>query len=80
MITKQYFVYILVNSRNTVLYIGMTSDLNGRVWQHKEKIIKGFTSKYDIDKLVYYEIFEDVYEAISREKQLKNLLRIKKIN
>jgi len=75
---KQYFAYILSNKNNTVLYTGVTNNLLVRVWQHKNKVYKGFTSKYNINKLVYYEIFEDAYEAISREKQIKNLLRIKK--
>jgi putative endonuclease len=78
--TKQYFVYILTNSRNTVLYIGITNNLAGRIWQHKNDIAEGFTKRYKIHKLVYYEIFEDIYEAISREKQLKGGSRQKKIN
>jgi putative endonuclease len=78
--TEQYFVYILTNKNNTVLYVGITSDLLGRVFQHKEQAIKGFTSRYNVDKLVYYEIYEDVYEAISREKQLKAGSRQKKID
>ena len=76
---KQYFVYILTNKNNKVLYTGVTSDLVGRIYEHKEKLIKGFTKRYNVDKLVYYEIFEDAYEAISKEKSIKNLLRIKKI-
>ncbi|PLX25185.1 excinuclease ABC subunit C [Candidatus Parcubacteria bacterium] len=75
---KQYFVYILTNKNNTVLYTGATNDLLARIWQHKNKVCPGFTSKYNTNKLVYYEIFEDAYEAISREKQIKNLLRSKK--
>ncbi len=78
MYDKQYFVYILTNKNNTVLYVGITSNLLGRIFQHKEQVTKGFTSRYNVDKLVYYEIYEDVYEAISREKQLKNLVRRKK--
>jgi len=77
---KTYFVYILTNQNNTVLYTGVTSDLIGRIWQHKEKLTKGFTNKYNVDKLVYYEIYEDAYEAISREKQIKAGSRQKKIN
>ena len=77
---KQYFVYILANRKNGSLYVGVADDLIGRVWQHKNKVDPAsFTAKYNIDKLVYYEIFEDIYEAISREKQIKNLLRCKKI-
>ena len=72
MYDKQYFVYILTNKNNKVLYIGITSNLLGRIFQHKEQAITGFTSRYNVDKLVYYEIYEDAYEAISREKQLKN--------
>lgn len=54
------------------MYVGITSNLLGRIFQHKEQVAKGFTRRYNVDKLVYYEIYEDVYEAISREKQLKN--------
>ncbi len=75
MYDKQYFVYILTNENNKVLYIGVTSDLVGRIFQHKEQVIKCFTSRYNVDKLVYYEVYEDIYEAISREKQLKNWRR-----
>jgi len=76
---KQYFVYILSTYKNGTLYTGVTSDLLGRTWQHKNNLSPSFTSRYGIHKLVYYEIFEDMYEAISREKQIKNLLRKKKI-
>lgn len=72
MYDKQYFVYILTNKNHTVLYVGITSNLLGRIFQHKEQVTKCFTSRYNVYKLVYYEIYEDVYEAISREKQLKN--------
>lgn len=75
MYDKQYFVYILTNENNKVLYIGVTSDLIDRIFQHKERVIKCFTSRYNVDKLVYYEVYEDIYEAISREKQLKNWRR-----
>ncbi len=68
-------VYILTNKRNTVFYIGVTGDLIKRVWQHREKLVEGFTRKYNIDKLVYYEVFDSIQEAIKREKQLKNWRR-----
>ena len=69
---------MLTNKGNTVLYIGITSDLIRRVYEHKKKLVKGFTSKYNLSKLVYYEIFDHPNEAIKREKQLKNLVRRKK--
>ena len=69
---KQYAVYFMTNKNNTVLYIGLTSELVKRVYQHKIKTYKGFTSKYNCDKLVYFEVYSDINEAISREKQLKN--------
>jgi len=77
---KQYFVYIVTNYKNGTLYTGVTSNLIGRIWQHKNKIFeKSFTARYGLNKLVYYEIHEDVYEAISREKQIKAGSRAKKI-
>lgn len=77
---KQYFVYILTNHKHGTLYTGITNDLVTRVFQHKEKYNKkSFTSRYGLNKLVYYEIYEDAYEAVSREKQIKNLVRRKKI-
>ncbi|MFY0629075.1 MAG: GIY-YIG nuclease family protein [Flavobacteriaceae bacterium] len=75
---KQYCVYLLSNKNNTVLYTGVTSDLKKRVFQHKTKKYKGFTSKYNCDKLVYYETFSDINEAIKREKQIKSGSRKKK--
>ncbi len=72
---KQYFVYILASQRNGTLYIGVTSDLRRRVWEHKNKVVHGFTQKYAVDKLVYYEIYEDVENAIHREKRLKKWSR-----
>jgi putative endonuclease len=75
-----YYVYILTNKSNTAFYIGVTSELEGRVWQHKEKVYKGFTSKYQIDKLVYFEEFQWIQDAIAREKQLKGGSRQKKID
>ena len=68
---KTYCVYIMASKRNGTLYIGMTSNLPRRVWEHKNNIIKGFTSKYKVYNLVYYEQGTDVYGAIQREKQLK---------
>ena len=76
---KQYYIYIMTNKINTVLYTGITSNLKKRIWEHKEKTIKGFTKKYNIDKLVYWEIFNDPENAILREKQIKAGSRSKKI-
>jgi putative endonuclease len=75
-----YYVYILTNKANTVLYVGATSELENRVWQHKNKVYKGFTSTYEVNKLVYYEEFQWVHDAIAREKQLKAGSRKKKID
>ena len=77
---KYYFVYILSNDIDTVLYTGVTSDLRKRVFQHREKMVDGFTKKYNVSKLVYFETFEDPYNAISREKQIKSGSRQKKID
>ena len=77
---KQYCIYIMTNEINTTLYTGVTKDLKNRIYQHKNKLIESFTKKYNINKLVYFEIFEDVYTAISREKQIKAGSRKKKIN
>lgn len=77
---KQYFVYILANHKCGTLYTGVTGDLLGRIFQHKAKLDpRSFTARYGVDKLVYYEVHEDPYEAICREKQIKNLVRRKKI-
>ena len=75
-----YYVYILTNSKHSVLYIGVTNDLQRRCFEHSKKIIKGFTSKYNVDKLIYYEKFDYIELAIVREKQLKGYSRIKKEN
>jgi len=75
---KEYFVYILTNKYNTVLYIGVTNDLLRRVYEHKNKLADGFSAKYNLTKLVYFEIYRDSLIAIQREKSLKNLLRSKK--
>jgi len=63
---KEYCVYILSNRKGGTLYIGVTSDLQGRIWEHKESGCKGFSSKYKTNKLIYYEIFNDINEAINR--------------
>lgn len=73
-----YFVYILSNKYNKVLYVGVTNNLIRRVWEHKEKLVKGFTRKYNVDKLVYYEVYNDINNAVSREKQIKGSSRDKK--
>ena len=70
--TNQYFVYITSNARKNVLYVGVTNNLIRRVQEHKNKMIKGFTSKYNMDVLVYFETYDSVIEAIGREKQIKN--------
>ncbi|OGH69762.1 MAG: hypothetical protein A3C90_04825 [Candidatus Magasanikbacteria bacterium RIFCSPHIGHO2_02_FULL_51_14] len=72
-----YYIYILASPSGT-LYIGVTNHLRRRVWQHKMKLIEGFTKKYNCTRLVYYEEFHDINEAIRREKQLKNWSRKKK--
>ena len=77
---RQSFVYILFNKPNGTLYVGITSDLIKRVFEHKNKVIKGFTQKYGVDKLGYYEIFGDIQSAIEREKQLKAGKRQSKID
>ncbi len=76
---RQYFVYILAKYKRGTLYIGVTSDLIGRIYQHKNDLVDGFTKKYKVHQLVYYEIFEDINEAILREKQLKKWRRSWKI-
>ncbi len=76
---RQYYIYIMTNKGNTVIYTGVTNDLKRRVYEHKEKLGKGFTKEYNITKLVYYEVFEDVGNAILREKQIKGGSRQKKI-
>jgi len=75
---KQYFVYMLTNYTNSVLYTGITSNLKKRIYEHKHKLVNGFTKKYNVWKLVYYEVYGDVRGALKREKQIKNLVRRKK--
>ena len=77
---KQYFVYILTNKRNTVLYTGVTNNLKRRVYEHREKLVSGFTKKYNVYKLVFYEITNSIEVAIQREKQIKGGSRQKKID
>ena len=74
------YIYLMTNRNNTVIYTGVTSDLAKRVYEHKEKLCGGFTAKYNVNKLVYYEIYDDIEEAISREKQIKGGSRKKKID
>ena len=78
--SKEYYVYIMTNTMNSVLYTGVTSDLEKRVYEHKLKLIQGFTKKYNVDKLVYFEVFDDINEAIGREKQIKSGSRQRKID
>ena len=77
---KEMYVYILANKLNGTLYVGVTNDLIRRIYEHKNKIIKGFTSKYDINQLVYYEIYDNEITAIQREKNLKHYKRDWKIS
>ena len=74
-----YYVYIITNKENKVLYTGVTNSLERRMYEHKNKIIKGFTSKYNVNKLVYFEETKDVNEAIAREKEIKGWRRSKKV-
>lgn len=77
---KQFYVYILTNFHNSVLYIGVTNDLNRRIEEHKEGAIEGFTKKYRLNKLIYFEEYPQIFDAIAREKQLKNWHREWKVN
>ena len=72
---KNYYVYLLANKRNGTLYTGSTSDLVKRIWEHKNKVVIGFTAKYDVTNLVYYEICNDINVAIERENQIKRWRR-----
>jgi putative endonuclease len=76
-VEREYFVYILA-SRSRVLYVGVTNDLERRLFEHKRKLIKGFTCKYDVDRLVYFESTPDVFAAITREKEIKGWRRSRK--
>ncbi len=75
---KQYYVYLMTN-RSRTLYVGVTSNLQQRAYQHRNKLIEGFTSKYNLTRLVYFEMTNDAKSAIAREKQIKGWLRSKKI-
>ncbi len=77
---KHYYVYLITNQRHTVIYVGFTSDLVRRIWEHRNHAVKGFTDKYNIEKLVYYEVFEDRDAALVREKQIKAGSRQKKMD
>ena len=72
---KQFYTYILASKRNGTLYIGVTSDLIKRIWQHRQKFVEGFCEKYSVSLLVHYEIFNDSRTAIQREKNLKKWVR-----
>ena len=76
---KQYFIYILASKRNGTLYLGITSNLLKRVYEHKNNLIEGFTKKYNVHTLVYYEPYNDIYDAIAREKNIKKWKRRWKI-
>ena len=74
----EYFVYILTNKSNSVMYIGVTNDLCRRIYEHKNKLVEGFTNRYNVYKLVYVEEYSDINDALAREKQLKRWVRSKK--
>ncbi len=72
---KQFYVYILASKRNGTLYTGVTSNLTQRIWQHKNDVVEGFTRKYNVKKLVYYEVHDNAESAITREKRIKKWRR-----
>ena len=78
MTEKAYYVYILTNWNNKVMYVGITNNLERRIYEHKEKVVKGFTKKYNVNKLVFYEQTSDIAEALNREKEIKKWRREKK--
>jgi len=78
-VKKQYYIYIMTNQGNSTLYTGVTNNLKRRSYEHKEKLAEGFTKKYNLTKLVYYEFCDDVKSAINREKQLKGGSRKSKL-
>jgi putative endonuclease len=77
---KQGYVYIITNTYNTTLYVGVTSNLQRRIYEHKNKMFEGFSNTYKLNKLIYYEVFDNIENAIQREKQLKNWHRNWKVN
>jgi len=72
-VANQYYVYILTNKGNKVLYIGVTNNIERRIFEHKNKLIEGFTKKYNLTKVVYFEVTEDIHSALEREKTIKEL-------
>jgi putative endonuclease len=80
MMNKKYYVYMMTNRTNNVIYTGVTNDLVRRVYEHKNNLVEGFTKQYQVHKLVYFEQFDRAYDAISREKQLKGGSRRKKLD
>jgi len=78
--SKQYYVYLMTNYTNTVIYTGVTGNIIKRIYEHKNKLVRGFTKRYNINKLVYFESFDDINTAIVREKQIKSGSRQKKID
>ena len=78
--SKTYYVYLVTNWNNKVLYIGVTNNLERRLYEHKNKLVKGFTEKYNVNKLVYFEQTSDIESAITREKEIKKWRREKKNN
>lgn len=79
-VSKVYYVYLLASKRNGTLYIGVTNDLKRRTWEHREQLVDGFTKKYGVKLLVYYETFDDIDAAIHRETRLKKYKRDWKLN
>ncbi len=77
---NKYFVYILASNNNTTIYIGVTNNIERRIYEHKNKVVKGFTNTYNCNKLVYFEIFSDIQEAIKREKYIKGKKRSFKLD
>jgi len=76
---KQYFVYILCNGRISVNYTGVTDDLVRRIYEHKNKLTDGFTKRYNVDRLIYFEAYDDVHAALNRKKEIKSWRKDKKM-